>query len=102
MLFHFVQRTHEYPDSTTNCLAGRPVAAEDVVKADFEQWTALWQKLSAVTKAPWRTEEELGEEDESVQGGVGQLNGVAFRVAARTFKEKTAIGVDAISPKQFG
>ena len=71
MLFYVVQRTREYPDIKTNCLAGRSVAAEGVVKAGFEQWTARWQKLSAVTKAPWRTEEELGEEDERVQWGWG-------------------------------
>ena len=101
MLYHFAKRMQEDPDIATKCLAGKSLAEEDVVQADFDQWNKLWQKLSHVARAPWRDEEKLSGKGGLAEEGLRRMDGEALRAAARTFKEKTAVGIDAISPKQF-
>ena len=98
MLFQFVKRTQEDPELATKCLGKWSKAADDVVQADFATWNALWQRLHGVATAPWR-EKEGWEEGE--EGGMERITGEMVGKAAKTFKVKTALGIDAISPCHY-
>ena len=98
MLFKFVKRTREDPEVATRCLNAPSLLVQDVIAADFEQWNALWQKLKDVAHAPWRSVQ-------GVSGSIGPplrvLDHTCMRKAARTFKIRTATGVDQLSPSHF-
>jgi hypothetical protein len=98
MLYQFAKRTKEDPEIAVKCFGKWSTAPEDMVRADYEVWNSLWQKLQRVATAPWRTREQTREEDEDA---MEVLTVTTLRKAARSFKTKTTVGVDAISPSHF-
>ena len=98
MLFSLVKRAKEDPEIAPKCMSSPSLRAEDVVAEDFKQWDALWQKLRDVAQAPWREEGARAEEREEPRA---KLDCLVLRRAARTFKPKTATGIDTISPSLF-
>ena len=95
LLFRFLKRTKEDPDMAVQYLGSWSTAAKDVLKADLESWSALWHKWSGIAEAPWRT---LKFSDDGTGIPLAAITGKGLRKAARTFKPKTATGIDAVSP----
>ena len=96
MLANFIRRIREEPDLAVKFFGKWSTAAEDVVQEDFNSWNALWQKLHDVATAPWRSSECA-----VTEAPMERIAGNALRKSARSFKAKTAIGVDAISPCHY-
>ena len=98
MLFKFVKRAVEDPEIAVSCMGAPSLQVGEVLERDFKQWDLLWQKLKDVAHAPWR---KLDEQQHPAQRMERQLDHISLRRAARSFKVKTATGVDALSPSHF-
>ena len=62
----------------------------------MEEWNRVWQALDDRGSAPWRGAAAHGEREQMRKITVGDL-----RRAARSFKERTGVGIDGIAPRQL-
>ena len=99
LVFRFIKRVEQEPDLVIRCTGGRAATPRDILDSDFKGWDALWRKLAAHGSDPWRTEGEGREGKEERE--LPELSAEVLRKAARTFKHRTAIGVDAVAPGQM-
>ena len=95
---HICQRAQEDPEVAARCLCAPSLSVGDDVAADFRQWDNLWQKLKDVAHATWRVE---GGASGTSRPALRELDHRCLRRAARTFKVRTATGVDHLSPSHF-
>ena len=96
MAHNFVKRVEEDPQILMRCSNGLSAAPQDVAQGDLEEWNKVWQALEGRGSAPWRQREEDGGDE---RGKKIQVRDV--RRAVRSFKERTAVGIDGIAPRQL-
>ena len=92
----FVKRVEADPDVLIKCASGASAAPQDVVQADLEEWNKVWQALKEKEAAPWRRAD--------LKAGEAPLRKITvadLRKVARSFKERTGIGIDGIAPRQL-
>ena len=94
LLFRFIKRVEQELDMVVRCAGERAATPRDILESDFKTWDGLWKKLVAYGSDPWRREGEEQEEEEEQK--LPKLSADMLRKAARTFKHRTSIGVDAV------
>ena len=92
----FAKRVEADPDLLIRYSAGLSAAPQDVVQADLEEWNKVWKALEGRSAAPWRSE---GMKCEGAPRRKIRVKDI--RKVARSFKERTGIGIDGIAPNQL-
>ena len=93
----FVRRAQQEPDLVVRCLETKSAAPQDVVQADLADWRKVWEALPDLAAAPWRKVQWTSAEEERLE----PITLDKFRRVARSFKAKTGVGLDEITPNQF-
>ena len=96
-LFHFIKRTEIDPEIIVRCNGARSASPQAILEHDYEVWNGLWGKLSHLGSTPWRQQEPSA----VAEPGLPHVGHEAIRKAAKSFKARTAVGVDALAPAHF-
>ena len=96
-LFNFIKRTEADPEIIVRCNGVRSASPQAVLDNDFMVWNGLWSKLAHLGTTPWREQGVHAEEGLDLPN----LGHEALRTAAKSFRPRTGMGVDALVPTQF-
>ena len=96
-LFNFLKRTEGDPEVVVRCNGVRSASPQAILEQDFAVWDGLWSKLAHLGSTPWRDLDS----SERAEFTLPPLKHADLRKAARSFKPRTASGVDALVPAHF-